>query len=242
MNNIYDNEEFFNKYALMNRSQKGLESAGEWYQFKSLFPNLSGKKVLDLGCGYGWHCKYAIECGAESVLGIDSSEKMITKAKQKNADKKIIYRVCDLENFEYPENTYDFIISNLVLHYIEDLNKIYKNVNKALTKDGIFLFNIEHPIFTASINQDWIYDEQGKILHWPIDNYFHTGLRETNFLGEHVVKQHHTLTQILNGLLKYNFSIENIEEAIPDQNTMNFTGVKDEMRRPMMLLVKVKKK
>lgn len=31
----------------------------------------AGKTVLDLGCGFGWHCRYAIENGAKSVVGID---------------------------------------------------------------------------------------------------------------------------------------------------------------------------
>ncbi len=40
---------------------------------------------------------------------------------------------------------------------------------RPLKKDGVFIFNIEHPIFTGSVNQEWIYDEQGKPLYWPID-------------------------------------------------------------------------
>ncbi len=242
MNNVYDNEEFFKEYSKMYRSQKGLEGAGEWHQLKPLFPDLKGKKVLDLGCGYGWHCKYAIECGADSVLGIDLSEKMIITAKEKNSDERIRYQVCGLDDYDYPEDTFDFVVSNLVLHYIEGLNEIYKNIYRTLKKNGIFLFNIEHPVFTGSVNQDWIYNAEGKALYWPIDNYFYPGLRQTHFLGKDVTKQHHTLTQIINGLLQCGFSIEVIEEAMPDQNMMDLPGMKDEMRRPMMLLVKVTKK
>ena len=57
---------------------------------------------------------------------------------------------------------------------------------------GYFLFNIEHPTFTAGVNEDWIYDENGKPKYWPIDNYYYPGERETNFLGHRVIKQHHT--------------------------------------------------
>lgn len=242
MNNVYDNEEFFKEYSKMYRSQKGLEGAGEWHQLKPLFPDLKGKKVLDLGCGYGWHCKYSIECGADSVLGIDLSEKMIITAKEKNSDERIRYQVCGLDDYDYPEDTFDFVVSNLVLHYIEGLNEIYKNIYRTLKKNGIFLFNIEHPVFTGSVNQDWIYNAEGKALYWPIDNYFYPGLRQTHFLGKDVTKQHHTLTQIINGLLQCGFSIKVIEEAMPDQNMMDLPGMKDEMRRPMMLLVKVTKK
>ena len=83
--NLYDNQDFFDAYAQMHRSQHGLEGAGEWHQLQPLFPELRGKTVLDLGCGYGWHCKYAAEQGAKSVLGIDQSEKMIAEAEKRNA-------------------------------------------------------------------------------------------------------------------------------------------------------------
>ena len=62
--NEYDDPHFFEEYAKMGRSQGGLPAAGEWHQLQPLFPLLEGKAVLDLGCGYGWHCKYAAEQGA----------------------------------------------------------------------------------------------------------------------------------------------------------------------------------
>lgn len=242
MNNIYDNENFFDEYAKMYRSQKGLEGAGEWWQLQKMFPNLSGKKMLDLGCGYGWHCKFAEACGAQSVLGVDLSEKMIEAAKSKNSGEKITYKVCSLDDFDYPEHEFDFVVCNLVLHYIEDLNQIYRRINRTLKAGGIFVFNIEHPVFTGSISEDWIYDDEGKPLYWPVDNYFYPGLRQTNFLGCNVEKYHHTLTQIINGLLENGFSIEKLEEAMPPENMLALAGMKEEMRRPMMLMVRAAKK
>ena len=140
--------------------------------------------------------------GATEILGIDSSQKMIAKAVADNSDDKIKYKVCGVEEYIYPENTYDLVVSNLVLHYIENLANVYQKVYCTLKVGGHFLFNIEHPTFTAGVNEDWIYDENGKPKYWPIDNYYYTGERETNFLGQRVIKQHHTLTQILNPLIK----------------------------------------
>ena len=74
--NIYNDNDFFKAYAGMERSQKGLAGAGEWHQLEPLFPKLADSTVLDLGCGYGWHCKFAAESGAMRVLGIDLSRKM----------------------------------------------------------------------------------------------------------------------------------------------------------------------
>ena len=43
---------------------------------RKLLPDFKDKRVLDLGCGYGWHCIYAMEHGASSVVGVDISHKM----------------------------------------------------------------------------------------------------------------------------------------------------------------------
>lgn len=241
INSIYDDEDFFDAYSQMARSQGGLKAAGEWHQLEPMFPDMTGMDVLDLGCGYGWHCKYAAEHGAASVIGIDASGKMIEEAKLRNPDDRIVYRICGLEEYQYPKETFDLVISNLVLHYVEDLEEVYKNVNRTLKPDGIFLFNIEHPVFTAGVGQDWIYDADGNPEYWPVDRYYEPGERETLFLGRKVVKQHHTLTQILNGLLQTGFLIERIEEAMPPSEMMEIPGMRDEMRRPMMLLVRAKK-
>lgn len=241
MNHIYDNEQFFEAYSQMERSKGGLQAAGEWHQLQPMIPDLTGKKVLDLGCGYGWHCKYAADMGAVFVLGIDSSEKMIQKAVEKHSEETITYQVCNIEDYDYPDSMYDLVISNLVLHYIADLEAIYKKVYNTLKPGGCFLFNIEHPVFTAGVHQDWIYDESGKPLYWPVDHYFTPGERQTYFLGQNVKKQHHTMTQIVNLLLKTGFRLEALEEAMPPEHMMELPGMPDEMRRPMMLLVKAAK-
>ncbi len=236
--NIYDNQEFFDAYAQMSRSQDGLSGAGEWHQLQPLFPPLTGLTMLDLGCGYGWHCKHAAENGAAQVLGIDQSEKMIAEAKKRNGAEKIEYRVCDLQEYEYPSSTFDLVVSNLVLHYIENLDEVYRKVYRTLKPGGTFLFNIEHPVFTAGVKQQWISDGE-RNLYWPVDGYYESGARKTDFLGHEVVKQHHTLTQILMGLIRAGFQIEALEEAMPPEEWR--AAMPDEMRRPMMLLVKAKK-
>lgn len=238
MNNEYDNENFFQEYAKMSRSKDGLGAAGEWHQLKPLFPPLQGKKLLDLGCGYGWHCKFAAEQGALQVLGLDLSKKMIEEAKQRNTENNIEYRVCGIEEYEYPKCTWDCVVSNLALHYIENIENVFQKVHKTLKPNGVFIFNIEHPVFTAGVGQDWIYTKDGNPKYWPIDNYFLSGKRITHFLGCDVIKQHHTLTQILMGLLNNGFEIKAVEEAEPPKEMMDIPGMKDELRRPMMLLVK----
>lgn len=80
----YDRERFFEKYSQMDRSRLGLAGAGEWESLEPLLPDFAGKRVLDLGCGYGWHCIYAAEHGAAAVTGVDLSEKMLARGPGKD--------------------------------------------------------------------------------------------------------------------------------------------------------------
>ena len=85
---------------------------------------------MDLGCGYGWHCKYAVQQGAKEVIGIDASKKMIEKAEAVNHDSKITYLVDFIDEYSMEPNTYDVILSSLVIHYIEDIESLFKKYQK----------------------------------------------------------------------------------------------------------------
>ena len=240
MAGYYDDESFFEAYGKMPRSS-GLQYAGEWHQFRDMIPDPSGKDVLDLGCGMGWHSRCLAERGAKSVLGIDISEKMLEKASEVNASDGVSYRLCSIEAFEYPEDSYDLVLSNLSLHYVKDLEDVYRKVYRTLRTGGTFLFNIEHPSFTAGVGQQWICDSEGNCLYWPVDDYYYPGPRKTDFLGFETEKQHHTLTQIIRPLLSMGFTLTDLQEAVPSDEMMDLPGMKDEMRRPMMLLVRAEK-
>lgn len=239
MPNLYDEDaSLFKHYAELEYSQKGLEAAGEWRQLESILPPLDGKALLDLGCGYGWHCRYAAEYGAARVLGIDSSKNMLAEARARSTHPCIEYRRCGIETYAYPKDTWDIVFSNLALHYIEDIERVFHSVYKTLKPGGIFLFNIEHPVFTAGVGQDWFYGPDGQPQCWPVDDYHCPGPRRTNFLGSKVLKYHHTLEQILMGLLNSGFVLEAVLEVRPVVNTAD---VSDEFRRPAMLIVRGKK-
>ena len=240
--NKYDNAVFFQKYGQMMRSQKGLQGAGEWSELQKILPDFHGKKVLDLGCGYGWHCKYAADLEAASVLGTDISQKMIHTAQEINSAPQIHYQCIAMEDLHFPVHTFDVILSSLAFHYIEEFGPLVENISHWLKKGGHFVFSVEHPVFTSYGTQDWYYDENGKILHFPVDHYYYEGPREAIFLGEKVIKYHRTLTTYLNTLLQNGFELQHVIEPQPPEEMMDIEGMRDEMRRPMMLLVAATKK
>lgn len=198
--------------------------------------------MLDLGCGFGWHCIYAMEQGAKSVVGVDISEKMLQVAREKTSYPEVEYLCGAMEDVSFPEGGFDIVLSSLALHYIASFEDVVKKVEGLLAPGGQFVFSAEHPVFTAAGSQDWDYDESGNIRHFPVDNYYYEGKRTAHFLGEDVVKYHRTMTTYLNTLLKYGFQIREIVEPQPPAHLIETVpGMRDEMRRPMMLIVSAQK-
>ncbi len=236
--NKYDNEQFFAEYSRFPRSVEGLTAAGEWHELKKMLPDFTGRKVLDIGCGFGWHCIYAAEQGADYVLGTDISEKMLAGAREKTTSPNVEYRQLAMEDLNFSANSFDVVISSLAFHYTPDFKAICDRIAACLTPGGTFVFSVEHPVFTAYGSQDWYYDSEGKADHWPVDRYFEEGGRDAVFLGEHITKYHKTMTTYLNTLLQTGFAITGIVEPQPAEHLLDTVpGMKEELRRPMMLLV-----
>ena len=240
--NKYDDETFFSAYQQMLRSVKGLEGAGEWHVFKSLLPELKDKTVLDLGCGFGWHCRYAREEQASSIIGVDISTKMLKQARELTDDPAITYLQMPIEDIGFPNGQFDVVISSLAFHYIESFEAICKKVYDALKPGGSFIFSVEHPIFTSRNEQDWQYDEEGNRLHWPVDNYQSEGIRKTSFLSENVIKYHRTISTYINDLIGAGFVLKAVEEPMPSEDMLKSNPMmKDENRRPMFVIISVEK-
>ncbi|EPH95640.1 methyltransferase domain protein [Enterococcus faecalis 13-SD-W-01] len=239
---IYDNEDFFESYSQMTRSKQGLEGAGEWQTLQQLLPDFKGKQVLDLGCGYGWHCIYAAENGAEKVVGVDISEKMLAVAREKTKFENVSYIHESIEDASFEENQFDVVISSLAFHYLESFEEIVKKIKRYSKPDGQLIFSVEHPIFTAQGSQNWAYDEEGNIRFFPVDNYFYEGERTADFLDKQIVKYHRTLTTYLETLLCNGFRLTHIVEPAPPESMLDLPGMKDEFRRPMMLIISAENK
>ena len=233
----YDDPVFFEKYAQMGRSQYGLSGAGEWPTLQAMLPDFSGKCVLDMGCGYGWHCEYAVQQGARSVLGVDLSQRMLDEAIAHRSHPRIEYRRAAIEELDLAPGSFDLVISSLALHYVQDFAAVARNVRRMLAPGGSFVFSVEHPIFTAEGSQDWVYHPDGSIRHFPVDNYAYEGERETVFLGDRMRKYHRTLTTYITALIAAGFIIADLREPTPPDHLLHIPGMQDEFRRPMMLIL-----
>ncbi|MCS7464946.1 class I SAM-dependent methyltransferase [Paenibacillus doosanensis] len=236
--NKYDDLGFFEKYSQMPRSVGGLDAAGEWSTFRALIPDLRDKRVLDLGCGFGWHCRYAREHQARSVVGVDLSENMLERARTMTDDPHIEYRRLAIEDIDFGAGEFDVVISSLSLHYVQDFDNICRKIYHCLAAGGSFVLSVEHPIFTALAAQDWYYGQQGEKLHWPVDDYHKEGPRQARFLEDDVIKYHRTVTSYINTLIESGFQITKLSELQPTQEMLDQNPAwQEEVRRPMFLLI-----
>jgi SAM-dependent methyltransferase len=235
--NIYDNPDFFEGYSQLSRSVKGLAGAPEWPALRTLLPDLHGLRVVDLGCGFGWFCRWARENGAAHVLGHDVSENMLARARAMTSDHAITYAQADLEQLDLPEASFDIAFSSLALHYIKDLARLLAKVHGALVPGGRLIASMEHPIFMAPTRPGWSIDADGRRM-WPLDSYQVEGPRTTDWLAKGVVKQHRTIGTTLNLLIRLGFVISHVEEWGPtDEQIAAQPELAEERERPMFLLI-----
>jgi SAM-dependent methyltransferase len=235
--NIYDDPDFFDGYSRLGRSVEGLAGAAEWPAIRALLPDMRGLRVADLGCGFGWFCRWAREQGASEILGLDVSENMLARAKAETVDPAIHYARADLEDLALPAGGFDLVYSSLAFHYIANIAALFATIHQALKPGGRLVFSTEHPIYMAPSHPDWIIDDAGRKV-WRLDGYQIEGPRRTNWLAEGVVKQHRMLGTTLNLLIRSGFAIAHVEEWAPsDEDLARHPEWAIERDRPMFLLI-----
>lgn len=239
--NIYDNPAFFEGYAQLPRSIQGLDGAPEWSALKGMLPDLTGKTVIDLGCGYGWFCRVARELGAADVTGVDISEKMLARAHELTDDEHIHYQRSDLESLALKESSVELVYSSLALHYLPELDTLFNKIQRALKPGGSLVFSMEHPIYTCATRQGWLSDDHGERF-WCVNQYQNEGQRVSNWLADGVIKYHRTLGTTLTTLIKAGLTLDEVNEWGPTQAQIDaWPALAEEAERPMLVLISAHK-
>ena len=235
--NIYDDQKFFEGYSQLRRHESGLNAAVDQPAMRALLPPLANKRVLDLGCGFGKMCRYAIDQGAASVVGVDLSAKMLAKAREDTADARISYVQSALEDLAFAPASFDLVVSSLALHYVERFDQVCANVKSWLVSGGAFVFSVEHPMVTAFPVGGYL-DLKGEKLHWPIDNYKHEGIRHTQWFVDDVIKYHRSVETYVNTLIDKGFTIVRLVEPVATAEAIRERPeLGEESRRPTFMMM-----
>lgn len=242
--NIYDNEEFFQGYKTLRNNDMNYNDLLEQPAMAKMLPDLSGKAVLDLGCGYGKNCVDFIRRGAKRVVGLDISEKMLEIAKSESAHEKIEYVNMSMTDISTLNEKFDFIYSSLAFHYVEDFDSFANEMYSVLNIGGQLLFSQEHPIITATIDGKGHFNKnlKGKNISYTFSNYNEPGERKTHWYVDGVIKYHRTFSNVINALVKASFIVEEICEPVPENWAIEkLPKIVKEYIKPNFLIVKSRK-
>ncbi|MCF1461703.1 MULTISPECIES: class I SAM-dependent methyltransferase [Rhizobium/Agrobacterium group] len=235
--NIYDDPAFFEGYKNLRQADTGLNGALEVPALRAVLPELSGLRILDIGCGFGDFARHARSLGASSVTGLDVSQNMIAEARQLTDDAFVDYICSSIEDYNLPVEGFDLVVSSMALHYVDDYRSIVQKVLDGLSTGGRFIFSIEHPICTAN-PIGWTNDDHGKPLNWPLDKYQEEGIRQTKWFVDDVVKFHRTTETYVRELLNAGFRLEHFGEPTPTPKALvERPSLSINLRRPPVLLL-----
>lgn len=244
--NIFDNPEFFEGYKELRETDDNYNVLLEQPAMRKLLPEISGKNVLDIGCGAGGNCLDFANRGANSVTGIDLSEKMLGLARENCSHEKITYlrmSMSDLSELPKPHGGFGLVYSSLAVHYAEDFPRLMREIYALTERGGTLLFSQEHPVMTATVGEGhWNYDENGNKISYTFSDYQRGGKRTVKWFGESVEKYHRTFSEVINAVITAGFTIEEICEPVPDEYALEKrSSLSSEFIKSNFLIVKAKK-
>ncbi|MFW5647886.1 MAG: class I SAM-dependent methyltransferase [Candidatus Alkaliphilus sp. MAG34] len=106
----------------------------------SLFKPIPGMKILDVGCGTGNFSIKLVEKGCR-VVGIDISEEMLEKAREKAKLKNldIDFLNMDAYSMNFPDENFDGVFSMAAFEFFNEPQKVYDEMYRVLKQNGYLL-------------------------------------------------------------------------------------------------------
>lgn len=211
-----------------------------------LLGSVETRRILDAGCGEGYLSRILARKGAE-VVAVDYSRTMLDIARRRTPGElpiEYFYGNCEDLHFLKSE-TFDSIVSNMVLQDLADYEKALEEMYRLLVKGGFCILSIMHPCFTTP-ECGWVKNENGKKLYWKVDHYFREGVFEQPWpihAKQGVLLFHRTLTSYFRAIKRTGFIIEDLIEPKPSEKMIcKYPEFKDDLRMCHFLVFKLRKK
>lgn len=180
-----------------------------------LLGNLSGQRVLEIGCGNGRSLKYAADKGAVDLWGLDISADQLERTRNFLEAQGIQAKlVCSPMEDEcgIPTDYFDVIYSVYGIGWTTQLNKTFQHVYSYLKKGGIFVFGWSHPIHKC------VSVENGRLIF--SNSYFNEEWYRADMGSKKIMLSNRMLSTYINALAGSGFVIETLTEATDRERAM----------------------
>jgi SAM-dependent methyltransferase len=234
---FYDDDQVFATYMRHRQRDESPNDTLEKPDLLDLIGSAVGLRVVDLGCGDAQIGKELLAGGGASYLGVEPSQNMIGAARETLAGTGGEAVQATIEAWEYPAEAFDLVISRLALHYVEEIGATFRRVFRTLVPGGRFVFSVEHPVIT-SCDRAYAPGPGARRQDWIVDGYHVSGRRVTNWMGQDVLKFHHTIEEYFSALTQAGFLVDGLREGRPRREL--FLSEETYLRRlriPLMLLL-----
>jgi len=136
MAKVYNSEEGYDIYADHYDASLAFLDGFERDRLFAMMGDVSGKRVLDVGCGTGRMIENLKKFGAKTV-GLDVSKEMLRVARKKFLSTELV--LGEVENLPFEDLTFDMVIATFVIVHLADLRLAFEEVYRVLKDDGIFI-------------------------------------------------------------------------------------------------------
>ena len=201
--------------------------------------DVSGRKVIDLGCGEGRFSRMLAERDA-MVTGVDLCRPFVEFAKNHRVSDEA-YLMGDMEDLhEVPGDEFDLALSYITLVDVPDMRSAAGEAFRVLRSGGRFVVCNLHPMTSAS--PDWINQGRRK-LHYPVDRYFDEGERNISRRKDRPMTNfHRTLSTHFRTFLGTGFTVEDVREPTPTkEQAERYPVVSDNLRVPEFIIYILRK-
>jgi 2-polyprenyl-3-methyl-5-hydroxy-6-metoxy-1,4-benzoquinol methylase len=190
----------------------------------ALAGDVSGSRVLDLGCGEGSYARALAGRGAR-VTGIDGSGRLIAVAKERAAAAglTIDYRCLNANALDgiAPES-FDVVVASMVMMNVEDHDGTMREAYRVLAPGGALCVSMTHPCFSAPVS-DWVGGKGRKPQHFAVDRYFERIAwddRITDKFRSPTLRRHRPLEDYISGALRAGFVLKEFREPMATEDDL----------------------
>ncbi len=176
-----------------------------------LLGDLKGKRVLELGCGGAQNCIAFAKHGAIAI-GVDASAEMLAFARRlcEQEEVKVELRQGDMADLAFLRaDSVDLVFSAYAFGFVEDLNRVFRQVHRVLRVGAPLVFSLPHPAYHMI---DAGHPEQPLLVR---RSYFDRSPVESERFGARFTEHHHTVSDLHTALVRASYRVDTVLEPPP---------------------------